>query len=513
MFPPKDVTLHLQRSYYTYLIFKKKMFMKKIFTLTMALLALSVTASAKYQLSLEELPNGWGSSYDAATKTITYEEAAWGGRGWGLTTAVDGVLDMATAVADYEYLVVKIQETNLTLSLAAEYTDGTFGEDGNLVKLDASTAQSFQPGATVLAIKLDPTQKYVLQAFIQNQTWSNEISGNPGGQLTLVDAFLGSEAEYQEALSSVEKKQRADVSLNASDWGKWADDITMANNDDGSLVVTFPGEWGGVNKWFGGYDATDFDYCVMEIEPADVVAQLFLQYPSGDNNNVTFAIQPGETVMKVALDERKNNISQIALQTELPGTIVLKAVYFCTEAVAPQTASEKTDVVIWSEGHEFKQWDGFALEAGLFAEATAEDKLVFVISEAYDVASQGWTWGGQILVKNSSWADFEPGIASNGENGNPEAVPAGTTNTEVVFPMDANNGALLAEAKASGLVIQGMGLTVAKVIIRKSSASSVRDIIATAATTDNAVYNLRGQRVDANYKGIIIRNGKKYLQK
>jgi hypothetical protein len=30
---------------------------------------------------------------------------------------------------------------------------------------------------------------------------------------------------------------------------------------------------------------------------------------------------------------------------------------------------------------------------------------------------------------------------------------------------------------------------------------------------DGHIYNLRGQRVDENYKGIVIKNGKKYIQK
>ena len=31
-------------------------------------------------------------------------------------------------------------------------------------------------------------------------------------------------------------------------------------------------------------------------------------------------------------------------------------------------------------------------------------------------------------------------------------------------------------------------------------------------TADGAVYNLAGQRVDRSYKGVVIKNGKKYIQ-
>ena len=37
--------------------------------------------------------------------------------------------------------------------------------------------------------------------------------------------------------------------------------------------------------------------------------------------------------------------------------------------------------------------------------------------------------------------------------------------------------------------------------------------IATAPAKTDAIYNLAGQKVDANYKGIVIKNGKKILVK
>ena len=34
-----------------------------------------------------------------------------------------------------------------------------------------------------------------------------------------------------------------------------------------------------------------------------------------------------------------------------------------------------------------------------------------------------------------------------------------------------------------------------------------------AAAIDGAIYNLAGQKVNASYKGVVIQNGKKFLQK
>lgn len=48
----------------------------------------------------------------------------------------------------------------------------------------------------------------------------------------------------------------------------------------------------------------------------------------------------------------------------------------------------------------------------------------------------------------------------------------------------------------------------------ESGASGIEDIIANPAEDENApIYNVLGIQVDENYKGIVIKNGKKYIQK
>ena len=37
--------------------------------------------------------------------------------------------------------------------------------------------------------------------------------------------------------------------------------------------------------------------------------------------------------------------------------------------------------------------------------------------------------------------------------------------------------------------------------------------VKTVTPISTAIYNLKGQKVDASYKGIVIKDGKKYLQK
>jgi hypothetical protein len=48
-------------------------------------------------------------------------------------------------------------------------------------------------------------------------------------------------------------------------------------------------------------------------------------------------------------------------------------------------------------------------------------------------------------------------------------------------------------------------------ILSVNGAAGINDLKADKA--DGAVYNLAGQRVDANYKGVVIQNGKKFVVK
>jgi hypothetical protein len=49
-------------------------------------------------------------------------------------------------------------------------------------------------------------------------------------------------------------------------------------------------------------------------------------------------------------------------------------------------------------------------------------------------------------------------------------------------------------------------------ILEKVSSNTVAVKIAKASKADDTIYNLAGQRVDASYKGVVIKNGKKYVK-
>lgn len=50
-------------------------------------------------------------------------------------------------------------------------------------------------------------------------------------------------------------------------------------------------------------------------------------------------------------------------------------------------------------------------------------------------------------------------------------------------------------------------------VVVESGNSGINDVIAAPADENAPVYNILGQRVNENYKGIVIKNGVKYIQK
>ena len=57
------------------------------------------------------------------------------------------------------------------------------------------------------------------------------------------------------------------------------------------------------------------------------------------------------------------------------------------------------------------------------------------------------------------------------------------------------------------------GLTVTKLTLIKKGGADAIQTAKTVNTVNGVRYNLAGQKVDENYKGIVILNGKKFMQK
>jgi len=470
--------------------------MKKLFTLIAAALMVA-NVNAKTALDVSTL-------YTAGTTTIDFS-GSWDWKGVTLSsgslvedkdagTTDDSGVTYFDASA-YEYLIVKFSASTCDVNvIVQEKADGTIGQWGaNYHQAQSLTSASSEGGYAY--VKLDADYKaYINAVAFQNQSAT--------GSITIEEVYWATAEDYA-AVYDPMTSQVSEVSL--SNWGSWGGE-THTDNADGSVTVDYTSAWGGINKWYGGFDASEFDYVVVELNPAEITTQLIVQYSESidGDNNVSAQAQPGETMIKVALDSRKNNISQIALQNAAAGQVTFTKCYFCTEAYLKSLEGESS--VLWEGENNFGlewAWDNtFAIPAEKFANLKEGDKIRFTFTE--DTENASW-W----QFKLTDQAEESTVLTSNSAELNEWGCATMASGaTEYTITLNASDLALL---QATGMRVTGYAITVTKV--EALSSTTGIQTIAAPAIKSTVLYNLAGQIVDSNFKGIVIKNGKKFMNK
>lgn len=460
--------------------------MKKIFTLIAIALLGGASISAKQVLESTWSPwNGTTATVDGNKLSFT---AAWAGAGFQLASET-APLDLS----DFDYIVVKMAKCTATANFAVEYTnDGTpaLNEDNKV-----ATNATANANAAVVGIPLHiDYSTNVIQVWIQSTTASLDVE--------ITEVYAATEDEYK-ADKEANQQTTSDITLNG--WGSWGNE-THEITSDGYLKIDFTQAWGGTNLWFGGFDASDFDYCVIEIEPTDIGAQLFLQYTEkkdGEEYNVTALAAPGETEISIPLDsECKNSIAQIAVQADGAGSIIVKKAYW--KAVGGVTPIPTESTVLWEGECVFGNWtEGFEIPAAKFANVNAGDVIEFIYTTAE--TTEAW-W--QIKTIYSGGEETLEGNAADLNEWGCATVNKGSTSYKIT--LTAND---VAKLKEKGLFANGHYLVVTKVNLIQPTATSVSAIEIAKPIQNDVMYNLTGQKVDAGYKGIVIKNGKKIVVK
>ena len=84
---------------------------------------------------------------------------------------------------------------------------------------------------------------------------------------------------------------------------------------------------------------------------------------------------------------------------------------------------------------------------------------------------------------------------------------------EYIITQEFLNAAYTQQWWGGVFLLNGDGnLTITKVTLAKGVGAGIENVVA-KPVLNGGIYNLRGQKVDANYKGVVIVNGKKMLQK
>lgn len=210
--------------------------MKKFLLLSILAIATVFSAKAEYEFTLADLGSGWDSSYDAETKTITFDKA-WTGRGWWF-----GEGETAGDLSNYEQVVVMVETSTIGAQIVIEYADGTKNSTGGA---DA--------GVTKLVCDLDSKGKSsVKQIYIQCKE---------AGTLTLVRAYCPDVLSYGDP-----------ITLEFNEWGQVESKAFNGYSDDAIITFTWTSEgttgftgWGaGSLKSLDGQVDTKFGFSVKE---------------------------------------------------------------------------------------------------------------------------------------------------------------------------------------------------------------------------------------------------------
>jgi hypothetical protein len=478
--------------------------MKKLFTLiAMALMAMSV--NAKEAIDFTKI-NGF--AYGQA-----FSLGSWGWHGVTLAegepvkneeakTADDSEVKYFDASA-FDYVVVKYSAATIDVSLIAQYKClGTIGQYGTEFSQGSSTIGASETGGYA-ALELDPRQKNTInQIAIQ--------AGNNPGSITIDEVYFAT-AEEWEAVKPA-PAQTKDMLSNFSG----------TKNDDGSVTFSGTKSWEWFGAWLGNFDASQFDYLVVELaEQATITVQAVIQHNSGDD--ISGQIQPGELMVKIALNpDTKNSLKQMALQNAAAGSFTVKAVYFATQEYVDNmevVTPDKIDLPLDN------------LSSGWNAEYAADTKTITILggeTEEDVNGGKGWWLGSaDYSYLNNAVVELEPTTA--GGKLVVEYVKEGAASTEIEFykgatcivaPLDENNSGEVKQIYVLGE--KGATYTLKAAYVAKTEVTPEANLGDNSTGINAAVaekaemapaYNVAGQKVSANYKGIVIRNGKKYVVK
>jgi hypothetical protein len=157
---------------------------KKLLSIA-AVAAIALSANANVDILDSFGTSGWSSSYEASTKTITYDED-WSGRGWWLTSE-DGVTTDYSDYSAYTGIVIECEPLAAYAQIVVEYSTGENSSEG------ASA------GATKIECKFDNDRKSsVKQIYLQSSA---------KGTIVLTGAYLVEDGDDNNQDVTVEPEQ------------------------------------------------------------------------------------------------------------------------------------------------------------------------------------------------------------------------------------------------------------------------------------------------------------------
>ena len=457
--------------------------MKKIFTLiAVAFVALSVNAKQAIDIS-GIAPDGkitftgtwnWQGVSLSSGELIENSEAK---------TADDSGVTYFDASA-YDYLIVKYSSATCDANVIAQLKcKGTIGQWGAEYYTSEGPVAKKKKGGYAF-VKLDPNyKKYVNSVAFQN--------GNDAGEIIIDEVYWATEAEYQEALEAsgqIIKRPAAGESIIIYD--NDGDPLPFGTSWSVSPVID--------KKYFEVAEVGDIIRCnITDASGANPVFKYIdwsdftaLQSIMVKKDNYFEATIPSEEVLTYlkANGLRLQGINFTLVNVELIARIAYEE--------TPKNATIS---------------DGGFIAASEFDGFTDNAKVVFTYNVSGDISSYT-NWGIGRVASNDA-TESDPPTVMVGELS--ASALGDLTFTCLISDIKK---ALAATPEGIAFTMWGfgdgvcVGSTVKVEIFEVAGASGIQSATVAKTTKSNAIYNLAGQKVNAQYKGVVIKNGKKVIQ-
>ena len=297
-------------------------------------------------------------------------------------------------------------------------------------------------------------------------------------------------------------------------FGSWGETCTV----DGNTLV-FSAAWAGAGVDFTEGEAeaktckdmSEYDYLWLTFSETTCDFKLDTQYTTAYKQDVEASGIAGTLILGVKLNEEySDQFAQYYIQSKNPGKIVVTGAYVGTEeeykAALAANKPQKSDLTLADLG---SGWGN-----------STYDAATKTVTIGDDWSGKGW-W-----LDKADYSDFDKVVinfASISANGkvvveyNDDKVASGSAE----FAEDAKSVEVALDENGKGSVkqiyIQGPAgstytLASAYVCVKDYVATGISQAIVAPAAKSSKIYNLAGQQVSKSYKGVVIKNGKKYVQ-
>ena len=290
-------------------------------------------------------------------------------------------------------------------------------------------------------------------------------------------------------------------------------------------VITMGAGWKGGAIYVGG-DMTQFDYVWIKFKNATGTPNFGITYDEWTSNadwgpvfaSVTTAMD-GTGMVGIKLDKKTvmvhgnaetggvgigdvyaQHVQQITIQGgNSAASVEVEGIWFGTTAEFVKAGG---DVPVRPEaGGALTMWEGELVYDGWGVSSTIDPKY-FEVAEVGDIiycSVKDVTADYNPIFKYQDWSDFTD-------------IQATLAKDETHFEGKIATAEALDYLQKNGLRFQGVGFTLTKVELKVPDPSGVNTINVVKAD-NGAIYNVAGQKVNAGYKGLVIKNGKKFVNK